>query len=232
MILRVLDGIEGAKQATGITLVIDVFRAFSTICYVAAKDPHEIRPVATVEEALALKAENPSWIVIGEVGAQKVEGFDFGNSPAEVEHADFKGKTVVHRTSAGVQGLTSAAQAGRIFAVSFLNADATVAHVLELRPETVSIVPMGESGIEPNPEDDLCAEYLRRLLRREEPPVRTDAELQKRLRHVWTADKFFNPACPWAPERDFELCTRLRSHPVVLEAVQGGDGLRLVPLKG
>ena len=46
MHIEVLDLIEGAKQARGLTVIIDVFRAFSTACYVVQNGAREIIPVA------------------------------------------------------------------------------------------------------------------------------------------------------------------------------------------
>jgi 2-phosphosulfolactate phosphatase len=40
----------------------------------------------------------------------------------------------------------------------------------------------------------------------EQPPV---ADVPGRLRGAASAQKFFDPACDWAPERDFELCTQV-----------------------
>jgi 2-phosphosulfolactate phosphatase len=67
--------------------------------------------VETPEEALALKEKKNELVLIGEVGGIPVEGFDLGNSPSEIlkkGRAFFENKTVVHRTSAGVQGVLAA----------------------------------------------------------------------------------------------------------------------------
>ena len=41
----------------------------------------------------------------GEVGGLRPEGFDFGNSPTYINDADLSGLTMIHRTSAGTQGV-------------------------------------------------------------------------------------------------------------------------------
>ena len=38
----------------------------------------------------------------------------------------------------------------------------------------------------------------------------------ERLRRSPSARKFFDPACDWAPERDFELCTQVDAFDFVL----------------
>jgi hypothetical protein len=51
--------IEGAQQARGLTVIIDVFRAFSTACYAVRNGAVGIVPVGHVDVAYRLKEENP-----------------------------------------------------------------------------------------------------------------------------------------------------------------------------
>ena len=55
MHVDILDLIEGAIQARGLTVIIDVFRAFSTACYVVQNGAREIIPVGDVDLAYKLK---------------------------------------------------------------------------------------------------------------------------------------------------------------------------------
>ena len=52
-----------------------------------------------------------------------------------------------------------------------------------------------------------------------------------RLRELATgierAAKFFDPACDWAPERDFDLCTRVDEFDFVLQLETGASPPRL-----
>ena len=48
--IKILHLIDGAKQAEGLTVIIDVFRAFSLECYLYNMGVKEIRPVGTIEE--------------------------------------------------------------------------------------------------------------------------------------------------------------------------------------
>ena len=43
----------------------------------------------------------------------------------------------------------------------------------------------------------------------------------QRLRGAASAQKFFDPACDWAPERDFELCTQVDAFDFVLRLERG-----------
>lgn len=58
--------IEGAKQARGPTVIIDVFRAFSLECYLNDMGAKEIRPVGSVGEAFALRDRIPDSVLVGE----------------------------------------------------------------------------------------------------------------------------------------------------------------------
>jgi 2-phosphosulfolactate phosphatase len=45
---------------------------------------------------------------MGERKGKKLPGFDYGNSPTEIQAIDFSGKTVIQTTSAGTQGFADA----------------------------------------------------------------------------------------------------------------------------
>lgn len=104
--------LEDCHTAKGLVVVIDVLRAFSTAAYAFSRGASEIVLVSTVEEALFLKSTLPNARAMGEVGGLRPEGFDFGNSPTFIDEADLSGITMIHRTSAGTQGVVRS-QGGR-----------------------------------------------------------------------------------------------------------------------
>ena len=53
MNIEIFHLIEGAKQADGLAVIIDVFRAFSMECWLYSLGAKEIRPVGSVEETFA-----------------------------------------------------------------------------------------------------------------------------------------------------------------------------------
>ena len=153
--------LDDCHHATGIVLVIDVLRAFSTAAYAFSRGATEIRLVSGIQEALDLKAQLPNAKAMGEVGGLPPEGFDFGNSPTRVLEHDLTGITLVQRTGAGTQGAVRAMNAEVMLATSFVVAQATMDYVLKLNPTEISFVITG--GLS-NDEDVACADYLEKKL--------------------------------------------------------------------
>lgn len=215
MDIRILQLIEGAKKAEGLTVVIDVFRAFTTACFIMNNSAEAIYPVGKVETAFELKEKIPGCILVGERNEVIVPGFDFGNSPANIEHTDFSGKTVVHTTSAGTQGIVNAVNADEIITASFVNVYAVVNYIKKKNPDIVSIVCMGKAAVEPAEEDTWCAEFIKSLLLDEPYDIETKL---KELRYL-EGKRFFRPDNQTqCPERDFYLATQLGLFDFVLKA--------------
>ena len=206
MRIKRLSLVSGAKQATGLAVVIDVFRAFTTDAYIMANGVDRIYPVATVEEAFELKEQHPDWILIGERGGKQVPGFDYGNSPYDIMEVDFTGKTVIQTTSAGTNGLFNAYGAEEILPGSFVVADAIVDYIKNQDPETVSLVAMGWGGREIAPEDESLAEYIEQKLNGVEPDFEA---MKKRIREHPQGAKFFDPDQPLFKEGDFHCAMDL-----------------------
>jgi 2-phosphosulfolactate phosphatase len=228
MRVTVVDHVAGAQSAQGIAVVIDVFRAFSVAAYAFSRGAATVIPIAAVEDARELKRQHPDWLLIGERHARKLPGFDCGNSPADLEQLDLVGRTLIHTTHAGTQGLTNALQADEVLTGALVNAGAIVRYLQARRPEIVTIVRMGHEARENSDEDDICAELLRSRLVGEPMPI---DGIRERLRGASSAQKFFDPACDWAPERDFELCTRVDEFDFVLQLDRAASPPRLRQIK-
>ena len=214
MKIRILDFVEGARNATGIVVIIDVFRAFSVACYAFDRGAARIIPVAEIDEALAWRARDPSVLLIGEREGKPLEGFDFGNSPTEISKADLAGRTLVHTTHAGTQGVHNAVQARRVLAGSLVNAAATARYIRELQPDEVSLVRMGHEASRRTDEDDVCAAYLEALLLGQSFDAKA---IPSMLAASPCAQRFFDPAIPWNPESDFWLCVNVDRFPFAVE---------------
>lgn len=221
--------LEGARQADGLVVVIDVFRAFSLECCLYAMGAKEIRPVGAIDKALAWRRKDPDCVLIGERHGRKLEGFDFGNSPSTVDPEAIRGKRIIHTTSAGTQGAVNAVHAREILTGSFLNARAVAGYIRRQNPEKVSLVCMGKEGLVPAEEDELCAVWLRSLLTGEEMP-----DIGERLAGLRTGGgrHFFDPDNQDVfPEEDFRICVTRDRYDFVIRIEKDPDGLvsRLVP---
>lgn len=104
-----------------VVVIIDIFRATSSICYGIDNGAAAIIPVAEVEECLAYKEFNPEYLLAAERNGEVVEGFDFGNSPFSYTTEKVSGKTVVLTTTNGTQALHLSRAAKKVAIGSFLN---------------------------------------------------------------------------------------------------------------
>jgi 2-phosphosulfolactate phosphatase len=223
MRIDILDFVAGAREARGLTIVIDVFRAFSFAPYAVERGARVI-PVASIEDALAIRQRHPDWLAAGERHARRLPGFNFGNSPAEIEPHDFTGRTLLHTTHAGTQGLTAASHADEVLTGSLVNAAAIVRYAQKSAYDRITIVRMGQDARERCMEDDLCAKLLHARLLGQPFPT---AGIREELRQAPAALKFFDPDATWAPEHDFEMCTDVDRFDFVLRlGPPDAEGLR------
>ena len=219
MKINIYQMLEGAKSARGMTVIIDVFRAMTVETYLMKNNAAKIIPVGDVEEAFAYRDAHPDAILCGERDGIMIEGFDFGNSPSQVENVDFSGKTVVHTTSAGTQGFANAVGADEIIAGSLVSASAIAEYIRRKNPDEVSLVAMGLAAKRPTDEDTLAAEYIKSIL--EGAPL---SDLDARIARLAETDgaKFFNPKMSHVfPTRDFELSTAVDTCPFILRLMRG-----------
>ena len=220
MDIKILHLLEGADQAEGLAVVIDVFRAFSLECYLFSRGVQKIYAVGREETAWEMKREHPEYLMAGERGGVILPGFDYGNSPSQTEHADFRNRILIHTTSAGTQGLvhTSAAGAREILTGSLVNASAIASYIKDRNPERVSLVCMGNSGTALAPEDELCARYIRSLLIGE--PIEMGPEILSLVNEP-TVAKFFD--IKWKdvfPVKDLIMCLEYDRFPFILKAAK------------
>lgn len=224
MEIQILQLLDGAKQAEGLTVVIDVFRAFSLACYMADKGAKDIIPIAHIDKAYELKRNNPDYILVGERNERVPEGFDYGNSPTHILDADLNGKTIVHTTSAGTQGLVNAVKASERLTGSFVNASAIVRYIQLKNPEKVSLVCMGYSMKHPTEEDTFCAEYIKAKLEGSD----ADFEAMKQQIRKTSGRRLFEPENQeFSPSTDFDYCLDLGRFNFVLKVEGIGELIKL-----
>jgi 2-phosphosulfolactate phosphatase len=220
MKFKILEFVEGARQARGVAVIIDVFRAFSVACYAFDAGASRIIATGSVENALQLRNIFVNALLAGERDERKIEGFDFGNSPTEIIQADLLGKTFIHTTTAGTQGLVNATQADVVLTGSFVNAAAVAEYIKMLRPSVVSLVAMGYRASVSAEEDLLCARYIIDLL--SGSCVVTDEKISALM--YTSGRRFFDAAnSAFSPPSDFFLCTMKNRFNFVLKAARRDD---------
>jgi 2-phosphosulfolactate phosphatase len=185
--------LQGAEQARGIVVIIDVLRAFSCSALMFHYGIRDMALVKRPEDALAFRQRDPEYLVSGEVKGVKVDGFDLGNSPADIVARGerfFRGRRVAVRSSAGTQGvLAAAANAELVMLGSYMNAAATAAYIRDRAhvealtggcDTVVTLVAMGLEGVRPSVEDERCGDYLEHLLN-----AATESPRYDHLQAVW-----------------------------------------------
>lgn len=95
-----------------VVVIIDVFRATSTIATALYNGAEKVIPVAGVEECRKLENEIPNAVTAGEREGKVIEGLQYGNSPAEYPRAFIEGKTLVITTTNGTKLLHMAVAKG------------------------------------------------------------------------------------------------------------------------
>lgn len=121
-------------------VVIDIFRASSSMCYGLANGARAIIPVAEIDECLSYK--DKGYLLAAERDGAVVEGFDFGNSPFSFTGEKVAGKTVVLTTTNGTQAIQQCKNAKTIVMGSFLNISA-LTHWLKSQNGNVLLVCAG-----------------------------------------------------------------------------------------
>jgi 2-phosphosulfolactate phosphatase len=210
----------GAREAEGVAVVIDVYRAFTSAALMMHLGAEKIVLLAEPEAVLKLKAER-GCLAVGEVGGKKVDGFDLGNSPSRILAAGrscFAGRTVAQRTSAGVTGAAAASRRSDVVILgSYVTASAIARYIEKLSPPVVSLVAMGAGGEASTAEDDACADYIEHLLTGQ--PYDHTATLRQVVEHESTL-KFLRGDREYLPPTDPIYCLQRDLFDFVIVATQ------------
>lgn len=104
-----------------LVVIIDVFRATSTIAAALDNGAAAVIPVASVQECIELGSKIENSITAGERDGKVAEGLQYGNSPAEYPREFVEGKTLVLTTTNGTKLLHMVENADVIITGSFVN---------------------------------------------------------------------------------------------------------------
>lgn len=118
-----------------VVVVVDIFRATTTMAAAFSNGVRSIRPVATVEEAQDYKVKG--WLVGAERNVMRCPFADFGNSPFDYTPEKVSGKDVVFTTTNGTRAITIAKSAYRVITGAFINLQAVADYCLLHRHDVV-----------------------------------------------------------------------------------------------
>jgi 2-phosphosulfolactate phosphatase len=125
-----------------VVIIIDIFRATSSICYGIENGAEAIIPVAEVDECLAYRDKETGFLLAAERNGEVVSGFDFGNSPFSYTKEKVAGKTIVLTTTNGTHALHLSRKAKKVVIGSFLNLTA-LCNWLKTQNENILLVCAG-----------------------------------------------------------------------------------------
>ncbi len=209
--------LAGAEPAEAV-VVIDVLRAVTVEAWMYARGARRVLAVSSRQYAARLRdARLSSALLAGEQSGRRVEGFDLGNSPSEVSRHDLTGAVIVHRTSAGTQGLTRTVGSRLVLAAALVNAGATARALRAASVDEVTFVITGASLGRDGDEDLAAAELIAARVRGEDPDT---AAFVARVRASDAARPFHDDTQQWAPAADLAMAcevdrftTPLTAHP-------------------
>src|SRR5262245_51777463 len=99
------EGCDWACEQKAVAVVVDALRASATITCLLQQGAEEVLVVKDVDQAYAYREAYPATLLVGERSGVRVKGFDFGNSPTEIQRADIRGERVVFTSTTGAQCL-------------------------------------------------------------------------------------------------------------------------------
>ncbi|MCC5939115.1 MAG: 2-phosphosulfolactate phosphatase [Lunatimonas sp.] len=210
-------------------VVVDIFRATSTMVTALANGVRSIRPVEDLETCRALG--HAGYLTAGERNGQKTEGFHLGNSPLSYLNRAFEGQRVAMTTTNGTVAIErSKTDADEVLIGAFLNLQATASYLIELK-KPVLILCAGWKG-KFNLEDSLYAGALASLLRF---PYDCDGTLAMEALYQHVQDDlsgFLKKASHakrlqnYEIEADIDFCLTLNKYPLVAKLIGEEIGIK------
>lgn len=171
----------GDIDADTAVVVVDVFRASTTVTTALANGARFILPVIDVEQAMKLAEPyaDSELVMGGERDCVRIDGFPLGNSPREYTREAVGGKVIIFTTSNGTRALLAARDAGAVFVGCFLNISRVTAALAGW--SRVVVLCAGNNG-RVSLEDFACAgSIVDRLVPREQPAAETAKPRKRRL---------------------------------------------------
>ncbi len=205
-------------------VVIDLLRASSTIITALSNGCDRIIPAEDPNEAVEIaRSAEGKTLICGEVAAEKVRGFDLGNSPLEYTHNVVDEKVVILATTNGAAAIKHFFNVDHVLVAALINASAAAQKIVEIGQDCV-LVCAGTDG--QFSMDDIIAAgcIIDRLQRLNVPLELTDLcevalrmyrSAQGNMREALTGCKHFEFLLGLRLFDDLEYCLREDTHTVV-----------------
>lgn len=131
----------------GVVVMVDILRASTTMTEALNNGASAVVPCLRIEDAFALKASDSTqdYLLGGERGGVKIDGFDFGNSPRDYSPEIVTGKIVAFTTTNGTRALHHSQRAAEILIGCFRNLTSVVSY-LAAESRDIHIVCAGTNG--------------------------------------------------------------------------------------
>ena len=109
-------------EDNAIVVIVDIFRATTSICTAFHNGAKAVRTVATIDEAMQYKKKG--YLVGAERNVKKCDFADFGNSPFDFTSEKVTGKEIIFTTTNGTKAVEVALDADEIVIGAFSNISA------------------------------------------------------------------------------------------------------------
>ncbi len=121
-------------------VMVDALRASATIITAISNGCDRIVPTSEANEAAAIKKiSEGSVLLCGEIAAQKVGGFDLGNSPLEYTQDVVQDRVLIYSTTNGSVAVKRLAGAEDVLIATFINATAAAEMACRLERDIVLV---------------------------------------------------------------------------------------------
>lgn len=204
-------------------VVIDIFRATSTICAALDNGAEAVIPIKTVDECIAMGERYPQLMTGGERNGQAIKELDGNNSPLEYTPETIKGRMLALTTTNGTRLMHTVKDAQEILIGSFLNIDRLCEYLIE-KGEDVLLACAGwrkcanlEDSLFAGAVVDKIAAYFdsccdSSIMAR---VIYQQALQEESIHHFLKAGSHFKRLASFSHDRDMHYCCRLNLHPVL-----------------
>jgi 2-phosphosulfolactate phosphatase len=201
-----------------IVVVIDVFRATSTIAAVLDNGATRIIPVDTVDDCISIGQSIKGSITAGERDGKVMPGLQYGNSPSEYPRAFIQNKTLVLTTTNGTRLLHKTKESQQIISGSFLNLNAVCKYLIAQNCDVLLACASWKDKF--NIEDTLFAGAVAKAL---EHHFETNCDSTRAAKTLWQAAEnnlfefikdtsHYKRLSAYGLQDDMEYCCKVNAH--------------------